>query len=141
MTRKSHYTNQYKQKYGKNPIPFPYIVKEEKKAVYFRILDGFPANLAIKPIMREHFPDEFKGYLASDITWEELMKDFPTHFLIEKDNKVVFLIKGMFPKELILKKYMINFPSRYEGIIIRCEESFYKMRMKANQKIQNNRNS
>ncbi len=100
MIRKSQYTDEYAKKYGKKPIPFPYFVLEQKKEVYFRILTGFPASLAVKPIMREHFPDDYKGIIASDETWEKLMKDFPPHFLIKKGKKVVFLIKGVFQKIL-----------------------------------------
>ena len=134
MKRKSEYTDGYKKKTGKNPIPFPHIVLEDKKEVYFRIVTGFPANLAVKPIMREHFPDNFKGIIASDETWKRLMKDLPPHFLIKKEKKVVFLIKGVFPEHLILNKYLPNFPEGYKGMVMRCEESFYKMRMKANSK-------
>ena len=132
MGRKSQYTDGYKKKYGKNPIPFPHFVLKEKKEVYFRIVVGFPASLAVKPIMREHFPDDYKGIIASDETWEKLMKDFPPHFLIEKEKKVVFLIKGVFPETLIYKNYMPSFPEGFKGMIMRCEESFYTMRMKAN---------
>ena len=132
MSRKSKFTNKYKKKYGKNPIPFPHIVLAKKKAVYFRIVSGFPASLAVKPIMREHFPNDYKGYIASDKTWEELMKNLPPHFVIKKERKVVFLIKGMLPEQLILDQYISNFPDGYEGILVRCEESFYKMRMKEN---------
>ena len=132
MERKSKYTDIYKKTNGKNPIPFPHIVLEEKKEVYFRIVTGFPAILAVKPIMREHFSDDYKGLIASDETWENLMKDLPPHFLIKKEKTVVFLIKGVFPEELIFKKYMHNFPNFYKGIVMRCEESFYKLRMKAN---------
>ena len=136
MTRKSQYTEEYKKKHGKNPIPFPHIVLQEKKTVYFRIVSGFPAHLAIKPIMREHFPDDYKGCIASDEIWSKLMKDLPPHFLIKEDKKVVFLIKGIFPTHLLLKNYMSNFPREYKGIVIRCEESFYKMRTKSNNKYQ-----
>jgi len=132
MARKSKYTDIYKKTNGKNPIPFPHIVLEEKKEVYFRIVTGFPAILAVKPIMREHFSDDYTGLIASDETWENLMKDLPPHFLIKKEKTVVFLIKGVFPEELILEQYMHNFPSFYKGIVMRCEESFYKLRMKAN---------
>ena len=62
------------------------------------------------------------------------MPNVPPHFIVEKDNKVVFLIKGIFPKHLILRNYMPYFPKAYKGIVMRCEESFYKMRMKANSK-------
>ena len=62
------------------------------------------------------------------------MPKIPPHFIVEKDNKVVFLIKGIFPEDLILKNYMPYFPKAFKGSVIRCEESFYKMRMKANSK-------
>ena len=132
MPRKSKFTYEYKKKYGKNPIPFPHIVLETQKIVYFRIVSGFPATLAVKPIMREHFPDDYKGIIASDKTWRELMKNLPPHFVIEKDKKVVFLVKGMFPEKIILDQYINNFPKGYTGILVRCEESFYKMRMREN---------
>ena len=75
MTRKSEYTSEYKKGKSKNPIPFPHIVKFEKKEVYFKIDSGWPATLTIKPIMREHFPDDFKGIIASVKTWEKLMNE------------------------------------------------------------------
>jgi len=62
------------------------------------------------------------------------MPKIPSHFIVEKDNKVVFLIKGVFPEHLILENYMPYFPDAFKGIVIRCEESFYKIRMKANSK-------
>ena len=80
MLRKSKFTEEYKKKHGKNPIPFPYIVLCKKKIVYFRIVSGFPASLAVKPIMREHFPDDYQGIIASDQIWEELMKKFTASF-------------------------------------------------------------
>ncbi len=132
MPRKSKFTYEYKKKYGKNPIPFPHIVLDAKKVVYFRIVAGFPATLAVKPIMREHFPDDYKGIIASDETWGELMKNLPPHFVIAKDKKVVFLVKGIFPDKIKLDEYINNFPKDYTGIFVRCEESFYKMRMKEN---------
>ena len=75
MIRKSKYTAEYKKGKRKNPIPFPHIVIVEKKEVYFRIASGWPASLTIKPIMREHFPDDFKGIIASVQTWEKLMRE------------------------------------------------------------------
>ena len=54
--------------------PFPHIVLLEKKEVYFKIDYGWPASLTVKPIMREHFPDDFTGIIASVETWDELMK-------------------------------------------------------------------
>tara|TARA_Y100001978_G_C23519081_1_gene349356 strand:+ start:35 stop:283 length:249 start_codon:yes stop_codon:yes gene_type:complete len=73
--RKSKYTGEYKRGKNKNPIPFPHIVIPEKKEVYFKIDSGWPASLTVKPIMREHFPDDFTGIIASGKTWEKLMRD------------------------------------------------------------------
>ena len=50
--------------------------------------------------MREHFPDDYKGIIASDKIWGELMKNLPPHFVIQKDKKIVFLVKGIFPEKL-----------------------------------------
>ena len=83
MTRKSKYTAEYKKGKSKNPIPFPHIVILEKKEVYFRIDSGWPASLAVKPIMREHFPDDFTGIIASVKTWDKLMRE------LDPKNKVV----------------------------------------------------
>ena len=74
MIRKSKYTSEYKKGKCKNPIPFPHIIILEQKKVYFKIVEGWPASLSVKPIMREHFPDDFTGIIASVETWEELMK-------------------------------------------------------------------
>ena len=60
------------------------------------------------------------------------MPKIPPHFIVKKESKVVFLIKGVFPEHLILKNYMPYFPKEFKGIVMRCEESFYKMRMKIN---------
>ena len=60
------------------------------------------------------------------------MPKIPPHFIVEKENKVIFLIKGVFPEHLILNNYMPYFPKVFKGMVIRCEESFYKMRMKIN---------
>ena len=83
MTRKSKYTAEYKKGKSKNPIPFPHIVIWEKKEVYFKIDSGWPASLAVKPIMREHFPDNFRGIIASVKTWEKLMSDLNPHNKID----------------------------------------------------------
>ena len=62
------------------------------------------------------------------------MHKMPPHFIFENNNKVVFLIKGSFPEHLILKNYMPYFPETFKGFVMRCEESFYKMRMRVNSK-------
>ncbi len=82
MTRKSKYTAEYKRGKSKNPIPFPHIVILEKKEVYFKIDSGWPASLTVKPIMREHFPDDFTGIIASVKTWEKLMRE------LDPNNKI-----------------------------------------------------
>jgi len=60
------------------------------------------------------------------------MPKIPPHFIVEEENKVVFLIKSVFPEHLILKNHMPYFPKVFKGMVIRYEESFYKMRMKIN---------
>ena len=75
MIRKSKYTVEYKKGKSKNPIPFPHIVISKRKEVYFKIDSGWPASLTVKPIMREHFPDDFTGIIASIKTWEKLMRE------------------------------------------------------------------
>ena len=60
------------------------------------------------------------------------MPKIPPHFIIEKENKVVFLIKGVFPEHIILGNYMPYFPKVFKGMMTRGEESFYKMRIKFN---------
>ena len=75
MNRKSKYTTEYKRGKSKNPIPFPHIVILERKEVYFKIDSGWPASLTVKPIMREHFPDDFRGIIATVETWENLMRE------------------------------------------------------------------
>ena len=82
MTRKSKYTTEYKRGKSKNPIPFPHIVINEKKIVYFKIDSGWLASLTVKPIMREHFPDDFTGIIASVKTWEKLMSE------LDPNNKI-----------------------------------------------------
>tara|TARA_B100001769_G_C21938243_1_gene505501 strand:- start:591 stop:821 length:231 start_codon:yes stop_codon:yes gene_type:complete len=67
-------TGKYRPQSYKRRIPFPYVVIDEKKEVYFRIVSGFPATLAVSPIMKEHFPEDYKGYIASPESWERLNK-------------------------------------------------------------------
>ena len=67
-------TCKYRPQSYKRRIPFPYVVLDEKKEVYFRIVSGFPATLAVTPIMKEHFPEDYKGYIASPESWERLNK-------------------------------------------------------------------
>ena len=82
MTRKSKFTVEYKRGKSKNPIPFPHIVILEKKEVYFKIDSGWPASLTVKPIMREHFPDDFTGIIATVEIWEKSMGE------LDPNNKI-----------------------------------------------------
>tara|TARA_A100001391_G_scaffold183818_1_gene151330 strand:- start:320 stop:556 length:237 start_codon:yes stop_codon:yes gene_type:complete len=72
MSRKSKYTGGFRPRKYESRIPFPYVVFDEKKEVYFRIVSGFPSTLAVTPIMKEHFPDDYKGYIASSKCWDEI---------------------------------------------------------------------
>ena len=65
---------------------------------------------------------------------ENYIPKIPPHFIVEEEKKVVFLIKGVFPENFILQQYMSYFPKVLKGVVMRCEESFYKMRMKVNSK-------
>ena len=49
------------------------------------------------------------------------MPKIPPHFIVEKENRVIFLIKDVFPAHLILKKYMPIFPKAFKGTVMRCE--------------------
>ena len=59
-------------------IWFPHIVDDEKKEVYFLIESGFPSTMAVSPIMKEHFPSDYKGYIASPDSWEQMKKNAST---------------------------------------------------------------
>ena len=71
MSRKSKYTGGFRPRKYESRIPFPYVVFDEKKEVYFRIV-SVSFDLAVTPIMKEHFPGDYKGYIASSKCWEEI---------------------------------------------------------------------
>ena len=48
------------------------------------------------------------------------MKNLPPHFVIQKDKKIVFLLKGIFPEKIIVAQYINYFPKSYIGILVRC---------------------
>ena len=52
------------------------------------------------------------------------MSKIPPHFIVEKENKAVFLIKGVFPEHLILMNFMPYFAKAFKVTVMRCEESF-----------------
>lgn len=58
------------------------------------------------------------------------MKDLPPHFLREKEKEVVFHIPGAFPTPMVAELMQAYFPE-YKTILIRCAETFYRMRESA----------
>ena len=54
----------------------------------------------------------------------------PPHFIIESTKEVIFHIKGGFPTTMGIPIWMKSFPPDYKGSVIRCEETFYKLREK-----------
>ena len=55
------------------------------------------------------------------------MKDLPPHFLREKEKEVVFHIPGAFPTPMVDELMQEYFPE-YKTVLIRCAETFYRMR-------------
>ena len=56
------------------------------------------------------------------------MVNLPPHFLDEKKKEVVFHIKGGFPVTMGIPTWMKAFPPEYKGVVVRCEETFYRLR-------------
>ena len=59
--------------------------------------------------------------------------NIPPHYIEEKNSEVVFLVKGGFPVTALLGKWMKAFPPEYSCSVVRCEETFYKLRARANE--------
>ena len=55
------------------------------------------------------------------------MKDLPPHFLREKEKEVVFHIPGALPTPMVDELMQEYFPE-YKTVLIRCAETFYRMR-------------
>ena len=56
-----------------------------------------------------------------------MKKDLPPHFLREKEKEVVFHIPGAFPTPMVDGLMQEYFPE-YKTVLIRCAETFYRMR-------------
>ena len=56
----------------------------------------------------------------------------PPHFIDEKKKEVVFHLKGTFSVQLAIPTWMQSFPEGFKGVTCRCEETFYKLRVKIN---------
>ena len=61
------------------------------------------------------------------------MNQLPPHFIIERKKEVVFHIKGGFSTRMFIPIFMKDFPEGYKASVIRCEETFYRMREKGNE--------
>ena len=57
----------------------------------------------------------------------------PPHYFDVKNKQVVFHIKGRFPTTMVIPFWMKNFPDDLKGVVVRCEETFYKLRAKVNE--------
>ncbi len=57
----------------------------------------------------------------------------PPHFIDERKKEVVFHIPGVFPVTMAIPTWMKSFPKGFKGVTCRCEETFYKLRAKANE--------
>jgi len=47
---------------------------------------------------------------------------------MKKKKKVVFHIKGVLPVTMAIPTWMKAFPPEYKGVVVRCEETFYRLR-------------
>ena len=59
--------------------------------------------------------------------------NIPPHYIDEKNKEVVFHIKGGFPTTMAIPTWMKSFPSDYSASVVRCEETFYRLRGKVNE--------
>ena len=55
------------------------------------------------------------------------------YYIDENNKEVVFHIHVGFPTTMAIPTWMKNFPDRYKGLVVRCEETFYKLRAKVNE--------
>ena len=49
-----------------NFIPFPYVVLDDEKQVLFYMQNPYPSCMAINSIMKEKFPDGYRGIVVRD---------------------------------------------------------------------------
>tara|TARA_Y100001968_G_C19295378_1_gene686357 strand:+ start:84 stop:266 length:183 start_codon:yes stop_codon:yes gene_type:complete len=59
--------------------------------------------------------------------------NIPPHFIDERKKEVVFHIQGGFPTTMAIPTWMKSFPPDYSSSVVRCEETFYKLRRKVNE--------
>ncbi len=56
------------------------------------------------------------------------MTNLPPHFGREKKKEVMFHIPGAFPTTMIPGLTKEYFPTEYKSIVVRCAETFYRLR-------------
>ena len=71
---------------------------------------------------RRHYPRLRNGKLH--------VPGLPPHFVLDSKKQVVFHIPGGFPATMGIPTWMKSFPDDYKGVVVRCEETFYRMRAK-----------
>tara|TARA_B100000287_G_scaffold138206_1_gene130156 strand:+ start:64 stop:267 length:204 start_codon:yes stop_codon:yes gene_type:complete len=49
-----------------NFIPFPYVVMDDEKKVLFYLPNPYPSCLALSSIMKEKFPEGYRGVVVRD---------------------------------------------------------------------------
>ena len=54
----------------------------------------------------------------------------PPHFVNEKKQETGFDIKGRFPTTMVIPTWVKSFPDNDNGVVVRREETFYKLRGK-----------
>ncbi len=54
--------------------------------------------------------------------------NIPPHFVRKKKKEVVFHIPGAFPTPMIPELMKEYFPSEYKSVVVRCSETFYRLR-------------
>ena len=55
-------------------------------------------------------------------------RNIPPYFILEHKKQVIFHVPGVFPVKIGIPIWMELFPPDYEGVVVRCEETFYHLR-------------
>ena len=50
------------------------------------------------------------------------------YVVVKEKKEIVFHIKGGFPVTIRIPIWMKAFPPQYKGVVVRCEETFYRLR-------------
>ena len=71
---------------------------------------------------RRNYPRLRNGQLEGE--------ELPPHFLNQKKQETGFDIKGGFPTTMAIPRWMKSFADNDNGVVVRREETFYKLRGK-----------